>query len=151
MFYLLDILIKANMNWNLQRLFSTVSLQFNATARSGKIEMRCGVVSTYTTQEQKLCLFSYRKYFIVNLPRFWINWKYILIYSNLLIFPDILSRIDQKHYFRVIRYKHYFHEIVLFINLWKYILQYFVRTWNTIINQPSWRAIIRFFNINIRD
>ena len=44
--------------------------------------------------------------------------------------PNILSWIDKKHYFRVVRNKYYFPEIVPFINSWKYILQYFVRIYS---------------------
>ena len=63
-----------------------------------KIEMRRGVVTTYTNRKKKCS----RNISLCYLPVFKLIENMYFIYSNLLIFPDILSRIDENPRFRVV-------------------------------------------------
>ena len=75
--------------------------------------------------------------------------QFVKVYYNKIL-PDILLRIVEKYYCMEVRDRPYLQEIVLFINSWKYIWQYFAKIWNIKINQHSWRAINSVLNINIR-
>ena len=75
--------------------------------------------------------------------------QFVKVYFNKIL-PDILLRIGGKDYCMEARDRPYLQEIVLFINSWKYIWQYFAKIWNIKINQHSWRAINSVLNINIR-